>query len=36
MVAVVQAAEMLEFVETPGQIVRLSPLGRTFVEAEAD
>jgi cobalt-zinc-cadmium resistance protein CzcA len=35
-VAVVQAAEMLGFVETPGQMAVLTPIGRAFVAASPD
>ncbi len=33
---IVKACELLEFAQTPGQNVVISPLGRTFVEAEVN
>ena len=35
-IAVVKAAEMLGFIETPGQMVVLEPKGKSFVEGSLD
>jgi NitT/TauT family transport system ATP-binding protein len=35
-IATVKAAEMLDLVETPGQLVVLTPVGRRFAEAPPD